>query len=41
MRAVRKNGEVVNGSWMVGAKLAVRTHFVIAAFTFRILIQFH
>jgi nuclear pore complex protein Nup53 len=25
MRAVRKNGEVLSGSWMVGAKWAVRT----------------
>ena len=24
MRAVRKNGDVVSGSWMVGAKWAVR-----------------
>ena len=25
MRAVRKNGEVLGGSWMVGAKWAVRS----------------
>jgi Nup53/35/40-type RNA recognition motif len=25
--AVRKNGEVVSGSWMVGVKWAVRCHF--------------
>ncbi len=24
MRAVRKNGDIIAGSWMVGAKLAVR-----------------
>ena len=29
MRAVRKNGEVLGGSWMVGAKWAVRSEICI------------
>lgn len=39
MRAVRKNGEILGGSWMVGAKWAVRA-FVLQGSTNNLLIFF-